>query len=111
MRVPTFLLLLAFSLAPLLGGCDEARDPAQPRPTRLTADAAGNASPSYEIVDLGTLGGNVSQATSLNDSDQVAGWSEIAESMRERPPSVVSPLMPRFTMRQSPASASICFWS
>ena len=75
MRVPTFLLLLAFSLAPLLGGCDEARDPAQPRPTRLTADAAGNASPSYEIVDLGTLGGNVSQATSLNDSDAVAGWS------------------------------------
>jgi len=84
MRVPTFLLLLAFSLAPLLGGCDEARDPAQPRPTRLTADAAGNASPSYEIVDLGTLGGNVSQATSLNDSDQVAGWSEIADEFQHR---------------------------
>ena len=79
MRVPTFPLLLAFSLAPLLGGCDEVRDPAQPGPRQLAADAAASASPSYEIVDLGTLGGDVSQATSLNDSDAVAGWSETAD--------------------------------
>src|SRR5205807_2237980 len=79
MRVPTFPLLLAFSLAPLLGGCDEVRDPAQPGPRRLAADAAASASPSYEIVDLGTLGGDVSQATSLNDSDAVAGWSQTTE--------------------------------
>ncbi|HXG95481.1 MAG TPA: hypothetical protein VNJ06_00055 [Gemmatimonadales bacterium] len=30
-------------------------------------------------MDLGTLGGNVSQATSLNDSDQVAGWSQTGD--------------------------------
>src|SRR5438874_9246916 len=78
MRVPTFPLLLAFSLAPLLS-CDEVRDPAQPGPRQLAADAAASASPSYEIVDLGTLGGDVSQATSLNDSDAVAGWSETAD--------------------------------
>jgi len=85
MRVPTFSLLLAFSLAPLLGSCDEVRDPAQPGPRRLAADAAANASPSYEVVDLGTLGGNVSQATSLNDSDAVAGWSQTTDEYR--PPS------------------------
>ena len=79
MRVPTVPLLLAFSLAPLFGGCDEVRDPAQPGPRRLAADAAASASPSYEIVDLGTLGGDVSQATSLNDSDAVAGWSQTTE--------------------------------
>ena len=79
MRVPTVPLLLAFSLAPLFGGCDEVRDPAQPGPRQLAADAAASASPSYEIVDLGTLGGDVSQATSLNDSDAVAGWSQTTE--------------------------------
>src|SRR5436305_10915562 len=39
MRVSTFSLLLAFSLAPLLGSCDGVRDPAQPGPRRLAADA------------------------------------------------------------------------
>ena len=84
MRVPTFSLLLAFSLAPLLGSCDGVRDPAQPGPRQLAADAAASASPSYQIVDLGTLGGDVSQATSLNDSDAVAGWSQIADEFQHR---------------------------
>ena len=29
----------------------------------------------YQLIDLGTLGGNYSQATSINDSQQITGWS------------------------------------
>ena len=31
---------------------------------------------SYDIIDLGTLGGNVSRAFSINNSGQIAGWAD-----------------------------------
>jgi probable HAF family extracellular repeat protein len=34
--------------------------------------------PRYEIIDLGTLGGNVSRARAINDADQVTGTSYLA---------------------------------
>src|SRR5437868_3086611 len=72
------LLLLAATAA-----CSDRFAPASP--ARLATDAVASASPGYEIVDLGTLGGQVSQATSLNDSDAVAGWSQTTDEYR--PPS------------------------
>lgn len=45
---------------------------AQPRSVR---PAALIAAPRYTITDLGTLGGNLSKAFGINESNQVVGWS------------------------------------
>ena len=66
-RCPGLALLVTAALA-----CRDTLPPATPAPLR--PDVSSSA-PSYELVDLGTLGGFESQATSLNDSDQVVGWS------------------------------------
>jgi probable HAF family extracellular repeat protein len=55
--------------------------PLSTTPSTIRPDLAASA-PSYELVDLGTLGGDESQATSLNDSDWVAGWSTTADGTR-----------------------------
>ncbi len=38
--------------------------------------------PRYRIVDLGTLGGDTSNATAINDHGQVVGWSDTAGGNR-----------------------------
>lgn len=40
--------------------------------------AAGAALPAYQIKDLGTLGGTVTQASDINEAGQVTGYSETA---------------------------------
>jgi len=61
------------------GRCCEAR----PGPVAAMLVVLGVAVPpaaaqrSYRVTDLGTLGGNVSQAQAVNDLGQVVGWSTI----------------------------------
>ena len=58
-------------------GCRDANRPTAPRPL---ADASAAAS-SYEIIDLGSLGGN-GEALAINAGGQVVGWSETAPGTR-----------------------------
>jgi len=48
-------------------GCRQGTDPVPP--------AAPLDSVRYQIIDLGTLGGLLSEADAINDAEQVAGWS------------------------------------
>ncbi len=45
----------------------------------LTATSASAALPVYQVQDLGTLGGSVTQASDLNEAGQVTGYSETAD--------------------------------
>lgn len=45
----------------------------------LSATSASAALPLYQVQDLGTLGGGITQATDLNESGQVTGYSETAD--------------------------------
>jgi len=42
--------------------------------------------PQYEVIDLGTLGGERSQANAINDRGEVVGWAETGEENEEREP-------------------------
>ncbi|MHC4743418.1 MAG: hypothetical protein ACYS8Z_16000, partial [Planctomycetota bacterium] len=35
--------------------------------------------PEYEIIDLGSLGGEIGGATGINNSGQIVGWSEVPD--------------------------------
>ena len=48
----------------------------------LMVAPAASASPSYQLIDLGTLGGGSSDATALNDHGQVVGESYTASGAR-----------------------------
>lgn len=45
----------------------------------LWVAAANGAMPAYQVQDLGTLGGSITQVTDLNDAGQVTGYSETAD--------------------------------
>jgi len=40
------------------------------------------ASPRYEVIDLGTLGGDSSEAQAINNNGQIVGWAERADATR-----------------------------
>ena len=64
----------------LLASCHDATGPAAgtrtpPAPQFAAASSAGGV---YTAIDLGTLGGNISQATDVNEAGQVVGNSSLA---------------------------------
>jgi len=74
----TKLLLTPTVLSALFGAlaCNEPTSP--PALSRLRADLAPAATPSYTITDLGTLGGASADARAINDTGQVVGASATA---------------------------------
>jgi probable HAF family extracellular repeat protein len=74
----TKLLLTPTVLSALFGAlaCSEPTSP--PALSRLRADLAPAATPSYTITDLGTLGGASADARAINDTGQVVGASATA---------------------------------
>jgi probable HAF family extracellular repeat protein len=70
-----FPIPLAAALALALGACGSEESPTAPSAERAQSQAAVA---TYTVRDLGTLGGDRSDATDINGAGVVVGWSRVA---------------------------------
>jgi probable HAF family extracellular repeat protein len=70
-RLAMSRILCSVLLVVAIVGCSQSTDPTGPHPSALGIGA----SPPYEFIDLGTLGGQHSHAMDINDDGQVIGWA------------------------------------
>jgi probable HAF family extracellular repeat protein len=68
--------LFAIPVLVLCSACQLADPPLEPTAPRFSTDLTASG---YEAIDLGTLGGDTSAATAINDKGQVVGWSLTAD--------------------------------
>jgi len=61
-----------------LAACDDSTQPAEPSSTPPTAAAAVAVAQQFTVRDLGTLGGTISHANSINEQGEVAGVAQNA---------------------------------
>src|SRR5256714_1485013 len=74
-------LVVAFSVVLVTASCRSPDNPAEPQ-SQLAAGVAAPAELDVTITDLGSLGGNFSQAFSINAPGQVVGISRTADGLR-----------------------------
>lgn len=71
-------IVLAVLLIVAIGACGRTADPTSLPPSGLIVGAPAP----YEVIDLGTLGGQYGQAEDINDAGQIVGWAYDATGAR-----------------------------
>ena len=74
--IPLRLITLLSAMSLAVSACTSEDTLTEPSTEASSARAAGK---TYRAVDLGTLGGNFSQAFGISPAGQVVGWSSTAE--------------------------------